>query len=110
MENFQKINIRRNDNIYYRKKRKKNSNLDILRLYRLSVFVVLNVFFFIILKGNKFHYNYHVQRILNLDYSYRHYFQHFLPRDITVTIEIVHAEGPFQFLFQFTARCYAEGA
>lgn len=32
MENFQKINIRRNDNVYYRKKRKKNSNLDILRL------------------------------------------------------------------------------
>lgn len=39
------------------KKGKKNSNLDILRLYRLSVFVVLNMFFFIILKGNKFHFS-----------------------------------------------------
>ena len=42
--------------------------------------------------------------------GYRHNFQHLLPGDVSVAVEVVHGEGPLELLFQFTARCHRQGA
>jgi len=38
------------------------------------------------------------------------YLKHFLPGDEPITVQVVHGEGPLEFLFEFTARCHWECA
>ena len=42
--------------------------------------------------------------------AHRDDFQHLLPRDVAVAVEVVHAEGPLKLLLQFAARGDAQGA
>jgi len=44
------------------------------------------------------------------EYYYRNDFQHLLSRNEPVAVQVVHAERPFQFLFQFSARRHRQGA
>lgn len=40
----------------------------------------------------------------------RDYFQHLLPGYVTIAVEIVHGEGPLEFLFEFAPGCDRESA
>lgn len=42
--------------------------------------------------------------------TYADNFEHLLARDVAVPIEIVHAEGPLEFLLEFAPRGGREGA
>lgn len=42
--------------------------------------------------------------------THSHNFQHFLPRYITISIQIIHAKCPFKFLLQFPSGCNWQSA
>lgn len=48
--------------------------------------------------------SYYVCLCLSVYDTYAHYFEHFLSRNVAITIEIVHTECPFQLLLQFATR------
>ena len=47
-------------------------------------------------------------RLLNIHSTHRDNLQHLLSRDVAIAVKIIHAERPFQLLFQSTSRGHAQ--
>lgn len=60
-------------------------------------------------KTNKININHQEAYVENV-WPYRDNFQHLLSRYVAIAIEIVHWEGPFEFLFEFSSWCDTQSA